>query len=126
MMIKRIKPFYIQNRFFYAALGIIVLFVISFVFPIWFNIVKLLVLAILTLTFLDIVILFFTKRGINAKRTLSEKFSNGDQNPVQLSIENYYTFPIFIQVIDLTYQLDLTGPPGLVEEGLQQNEQFEG
>lgn len=123
-MLKRIKPFYIQNLFFYASLGIIVLFVISFVFPMWFNIVKLLVLALITLTFLDIVILFFTKRGINAKRTLSEKFSNGDQNPVQLSIENYYTFPIFIRIIDeipeqfqiRTFKIDRKLDPSSVTE----------
>lgn len=123
-MLKRIKPFYIQNLFFYASLGIIVLLVISFVFPMWFNIVKLLVLALITLTFLDIVILFFTKRGINAKRTLSEKFSNGDQNPVQLSIENYYTFPIFIRIIDeipeqfqiRTFKIDRKLDPSSVTE----------
>lgn len=99
-MLKRIRPFYMQNRFFYACLGIIVLFVLSFVFPRWFNIVKLLLLVLLTFTLLDILILFFAKKGIKAERKLPEKFSNGDQNEIQLTLENYYTFPVFIKVID--------------------------
>ena len=30
---KQLKPFYIQNRFFYACIALMVLFVFSFVFP---------------------------------------------------------------------------------------------
>ncbi|MBT8267524.1 MAG: DUF58 domain-containing protein [Bacteroidia bacterium] len=97
---KHIRPFYIQNRFFYISLGIIVLFVVSFVFPRWFNIVKLILLAFMAFVVLDILILFFAKRGINASRILPEKLSNGDLNPIQIEIENYYTFPIYIRIID--------------------------
>lgn len=95
-----IKPFYIQNRFFYACIGIMVLFVVSFVFPFWFNIVKLLLLVLLVFSALDALILFAAKRGLNANRLLPEKFSNGDQNPIHLTIENYYTIPVFIRIID--------------------------
>lgn len=97
---KRLKPFYIQNRFFYACIAIMVLLVISFVLPKWFNIVKLLLLCLLALTFLDTLILFATKKGLKASRDLPEKFSNGDQNPIELSIENFYTFPVFVRIID--------------------------
>ncbi|NND51155.1 MAG: DUF58 domain-containing protein [Flavobacteriaceae bacterium] len=99
-MLKRIKPFYIKNRFFYACLGIIVFFVLSFVFPRWFNIVKLLLLVLLTFSFLDVLILFFTKKGLVAERKLPEKFSNGDPNQIVLTLENYYAFPVFVQIID--------------------------
>ncbi len=77
-----------------------VLFVISFVLPKWFNIVKLLLLCLLALTFLDALILFATKKGLKGSRNLPEKFSNGDQNPIQLTIENFYTFPIYTRIID--------------------------
>ncbi len=97
---KFIKPFYIQSRFFYACITLMVLFVLSFVFPRWFVIVKLLFLVLLIFTLLDVLLLFTAKRGINGIRILPEKFSNGDQNPIRLSIENYYTFPIFIKIID--------------------------
>jgi uncharacterized protein (DUF58 family) len=77
-----------------------VLFVLSFVFPRWFEIVKLLFLVFLVFTVLDIMLLFTAKKGVNGLRILPEKFSNGDQNPIRLSVENYYTFPIFIKIID--------------------------
>jgi uncharacterized protein (DUF58 family) len=51
-------------------------------------------------TVLDIMLLFTAKKGVNGLRTPPEKFSNGDQNPIHLSVENYYTFPIFIKIID--------------------------
>ena len=97
---KFIKPFYIQNRFFYACIIIMILFVISYVFPRWFNIVKLLFLVLLVFTVLDILILFFAKKGVNGSRILTEKFSNGDENPVHLTIENFYTFPVYVRIID--------------------------
>ena len=97
---KLFKPFYIQNRFFYACIILMIMFVISFVFPRWFIIVQLLFLVLLVFTTLDIILLFSAKKGINGLRILQEKFSNGDQNIIQLSIENYYKFPILIKVID--------------------------
>jgi len=97
---KLLKPFYIQNRFFYACITLMVLFVFSFVFPRWFVIVKLIFLVLLIFTLLDVLLLFTAKRGVNGIRILPEKFSNGDQNPIRLSVENYYTFPIFIKIID--------------------------
>lgn len=97
---KLLKPFYIQNRFFYACITLMVMFVLSFVFPQWFVIVKLLFLVLLVFTLLDILLLFSAKKGVNGIRMLPEKFSNGDQNPIKLSIENYYTFPIFLKIID--------------------------
>ncbi|TJY36234.1 DUF58 domain-containing protein [Pontimicrobium aquaticum] len=97
---KLLKPFYIQNRFFYACITLMVLFVLSFVFPRWFEIVKLLLLVLLIFTLLDILLLFVAKKGVNGQRILPEKFSNGDQNPIRISVENYYTFPVYIKIID--------------------------
>ncbi|MEM5564333.1 DUF58 domain-containing protein [Psychroserpens sp. AS72] len=97
---KRIKPFFLQNRFFYACIAIMVLFVLSFIFPRGFAIVKLLVLLLVTLTVLDTIILFVAKNGAKGQRVLPEKFSNGDENPVNLIIKNYYTFNVNVTIID--------------------------
>ena len=97
---KFLKPFYVQNRFFYACIAIIVLFVVSFVFPRLFGIVKVLLLLLAVLTLLDTIILFSGKPGVIGKRILPEKFSNGDQNPVHLVIDNYYTFKVYARIID--------------------------
>ena len=99
-MLKRIKPFYVQNRFFYACIVIIVLFVLSFVFPRLFAVIKALLLVLTVVTLLDIFILFSAKKALIAHRSLPEKFSNGDLNPIHLSIENFYPFKIYIRIID--------------------------
>jgi uncharacterized protein (DUF58 family) len=77
-----------------------ILFVLSFVFPRLFNLVKLLLLALFALTILDALLLFVAKRGVKGIRNLPEKFSNGDQNTIGISIENFYTFPVHIRIID--------------------------
>lgn len=76
------------------------LFIVSFVFPRGYQIVCLLLLLLVALTFLDALILFFAKQGINGRRILPEKFSNGDHNPIRLRIENFYTFPVFVRILD--------------------------
>ncbi|WP_033956797.1 DUF58 domain-containing protein [Psychroserpens jangbogonensis] len=97
---KRIKPFYLRNRFFYACIVIMVLFVLSFIFPRGFAVVKLLLLLLVTLTILDTILLFAAKNGVKGTRILPEKFSNGDENPVRIAINNYYTFNVEINIID--------------------------
>jgi uncharacterized protein (DUF58 family) len=49
---------------------------------------------------LDILILFLAKTGVEGNRMMAEKLSNGDQNPIAISIKNYYTFAILVKVID--------------------------
>lgn len=94
------KSLYIQNRFFYVCLGIIVCFIISFLFPRLFYVSKLLLLVFFTAALLDIFILYRTKNGIVGKRQVPDKFSNGDENDVFIKLENYYTFPVFTNIID--------------------------
>ena len=105
---KRFKPFFLQNRFFYACLLVIISFIVGFLFPKWFNISKLILLALVVFTILDTVILFSTKRGLNARRLLPDKFSNGDHNTIYLEADNYYTIPvhaIFIDEVPEQFQL---------------------
>lgn len=99
-MFKFLRSLYIQNRFFYSCLGIILLFVLSFIFPWLFNITKLLLLLLIALSVLDIVLLFSARKGVVGERLLPEKFSNGDQNPVEIDLKNYYTFAVFVSVLD--------------------------
>lgn len=50
--------------------------------------------------FIDVLILFSAKKGIEANRILPEKFSNGDQNPIEIVLKNRYTIPVTIKIID--------------------------
>ncbi|KAF2516759.1 DUF58 domain-containing protein [Flavobacterium foetidum] len=81
-------------------IGIIAMFFFAFVFPNLYNAVWLLVLILATFTGLDLMLLYLTKTGIEAHRVTPEKLSNGDLNPINISITNHYTFMISIMVID--------------------------
>lgn len=97
---KLLKSLYINNFFFYALLGVVGLFVFAFIFPALYNAVWYILLVLSTFLILDILILFFTKSGIDGTRMMSDKLSNGDDNEIKISIKNYYTFSISIKIID--------------------------
>ncbi len=95
-----IKNLYLNNFFFYALIGVIGLLLFAFIYPFLFSATLYLLLVIITFLVLDILILFLSKNGIEAKRTTPEKLSNGDENVIQLHIKNYFTFPISVKIID--------------------------
>ena len=97
---KFFKPFYIQPRFFYAGIGIVVLFALSYFIPILFNIAQLLILVLILLFFLDFLIVFLGKNKIDAIRIVPDKFSNGDKNQIKLQINNNYPFTVHLEIID--------------------------
>lgn len=97
---KLFKPFYIQPSFFYASVGIIVLFVLSYFLPVLFNIAQLSIVVLLLLFTIDFLVVFLGKNKIEATRLLPEKFSNGDENEVHLEISNNYPFLVRCEIID--------------------------
>lgn len=95
-----LKPLYIQPRFFYAGIGIVVLFGLSYFVPVLFNIAQLSLVLLAFLFVVDILIIFLGKNNIEGTRTLPDKFSNGDENSIQIHIANNYSFSIYLEVID--------------------------
>jgi uncharacterized protein (DUF58 family) len=105
---KFFKQLYLNQLFFACILVIIVGFAVSFMFPALYMVVWYAFFALMTFVLLDILILFGKARGIIGHRTVPEKFSNGDQNDVLLTIENNYTFNIFTTTIDeIPFQFQL-------------------
>jgi len=98
--LKLFKPFYIQPRFFYAGIGIVVLFALSYFIPILFNIAQLSILVLIILFVLDFLIVFIGKNKIEATRILPDKFSNGDKNQINIDVSNNYPFSIYLEIID--------------------------
>ena len=97
---KFFKPFYIQPRFFYSGVFIITLFVFSYFIPFLFGIAQLSILVVVLLFLVDVIIVFLGKDKIVGQRTLPDKFSNGDDNQVDINIENNYPFMVYLTVID--------------------------
>ncbi|TCK52481.1 uncharacterized protein (DUF58 family) [Flavobacterium sp. 90] len=81
-------------------LGIIGMFVCAFIFPNLYNAVWFVVLILITFLGLDLLLLYFARTGIEATRNTPEKLSNGDLNPISISIKNHYTFTISVKIID--------------------------
>ena len=97
---KLLKQLYINNLFFYALMAVIVVFCLAFIFPALYNAAWYLLLILLSFFGLDFIILFATKTGIEAERITPEKLSNGDENPIIVTIKNFYTFTVIARVID--------------------------
>lgn len=99
-IVRFFKDLFLNNRFFYAMFGIIVLFVVSFIFPSILLLAKLLFFVVIALVLVDILILFGNKKGIETQRELPEKFSNGDENKVPISITNKYSLKTYCTILD--------------------------
>ena len=90
---------FLPVRFYYAAIVVIVVLALGQLWPPLFDVgASLLVLFALMLV-TDIALLW-TRRGITASRHCSSRFSNGDENPVSLQVENNYPFAVKLNIID--------------------------
>lgn len=97
---KFLKPFYIEPRFFQAALGIIFLFGFSYFVPVLFAIAQICLLLLCVFFLVDFLIVFIGKHKIKGQRIVPDKFSNGDQNQIEITIDNRYPFKAFLTIID--------------------------
>jgi uncharacterized protein (DUF58 family) len=94
------KNIYLRNPFF-IGWGLLALgFLLAFMFPHIYFIVKLFFYLFLLFLFTDIILLFGSKGKIGGKRKLPDKLSNGDQNPIPLELTNGYLFPVRLKIID--------------------------
>ena len=95
-----IRSFYLTNRFFAIAGGLVFLFLMGYAIPAFVAIAETLFYLALVLLGIDILLLYKTKRPLVAERFMPEKFSNGDDNQVQIIIEHRFQQQMFIEVLD--------------------------
>lgn len=100
-----LRSFYL-NRLVYYILGFAaVLFLLSYFYPVVFKVAVLIFPLLLMAIFIDTVLLFSKKDGLETHRFLSERFSMGDENKISLQLTNHYGFPVQLSVIDeIPYQ----------------------
>lgn len=96
---KLISSLYLSSRFFLISVGIAVMFFISYYYDFLFVVTKITLLCLVVITILD-AIAVLRKERIRGERILPEKFSNGDENLVQVQIENRYSFTAKTVIID--------------------------
>lgn len=103
-----LRNLYINNLFFYVLLGFMALFAVAFIFPALYNAARIAFLALMVFVAIDILILFSARNSLEAARIVPEKLSNGDENQVEVTLRNYYTFPVWAKVIDeIPFQFQL-------------------
>lgn len=72
----------------------------GYFFPVIFSIAKGLAIVLFSLILADIFMLFSKGKKLEFERELPDRFSNGDENDVKLSIQSHYLFSVYLQVLD--------------------------
>ncbi len=97
---KYIKPLFFGSRFYWSLVAVIAIFLLSYIWTFLFVVGQLGFLFLVVLVILDYCILFLNKKGVIAVRELTERFSNGDENKVQLQLKSHYPFRTHLKIID--------------------------
>lgn len=89
-------------------MGVVVVFCLAFMLPALYNAAWYLLWVLLAFFVLDLIILFSSGKGIEAQRIVPEKLSNGDENPIVVTVRNFYTFMVFARIVDeIPFQFQL-------------------
>ena len=94
------KSLYIKPLFFLALFSIAFLFIASYFEERLLGVSKLLFTILIALFIFDVLLLFRNKTGIQSNRILPEKLSNGDENPIVITVVNRFLFKVKIKIID--------------------------
>jgi len=99
--VRYVKSYYLQPRFFLAMIICVICLVLGYVWPLFFATGKFFLLIILLGLFYETYLLYRgPKNGIVARRICASRFSNGDQNTVELYIENRHEHAVKVTVIE--------------------------
>jgi uncharacterized protein (DUF58 family) len=95
-----LKSFFLNRVVYYAGVAGVIVFVLSYFFPVLFQLGTMIFLFLGIAVFLDTLLCYAKRKGFNAERITGERFSLGDNNKVSLLLKNNYIFPARISVID--------------------------
>lgn len=91
---------FIKRRFYLALATCMVLFILAFYIPVLERISIALFFVFMILCGMDYSLLFFAKRNSFAKRICNNRFSNGDENRIDIIVKNEFSFPVHVEIID--------------------------
>lgn len=93
------KHTYLTFRFFLVAIVFVALFILAYIYPGLLSIASALFFVAIGLVVIDLILLF-KQKGISASRVLPKKLSNGDDNPIEITLQNDYNFIADLLLID--------------------------
>lgn len=94
------RTIFLQKRLFAILAGLVVLFALSAAVKGLFVIAQVLFFVVLLVTLVETLMLFGKKSGIVGTRLTPERLSNGDDNELNIYIENNFSFGVNLRVID--------------------------
>ncbi len=94
------RTIFLQKRLFAILAGLVVLFTLSAAVKGLFVIAQVLFFVVLLVTLVETLMLFGKKSGIVGTRLTPERLSNGDDNELNIYIENNFSFGVNLRVID--------------------------
>lgn len=95
-----IKSLYLTERLFAVISSIVVIFILGYFFPVFYQVGIILFFSLAGLLFIDLIILYNTKNGVETTRIAGEKLSNGDDNLIEIELKNNYPSQMSFKVID--------------------------
>jgi len=98
--------FYLSRTVYYVIFAVAVLFMLSYLVPELFTAAIVVLICAAISVLVDFYLLYRQKNGIDARRIVAERLSNGDENKLSIQLNNNYDYKILCNVIDeLPYQL---------------------
>lgn len=101
------------RRFYMTLVLIILLMGIGYAFAPFFTIGQW-ALFVLALSVLVDGVMLYRVRGIRAFRQCATRFSNGDENAVNIRVESSYPYPVAVEVVD---EIPLNSSCGMLISG---------
>jgi uncharacterized protein (DUF58 family) len=103
--VKILRALYLNTRLFLGAGIVSLLFILTFVAGGFYVIPKVLFYFLLAAVLTDFILLFRVRLGLKGERFTADKFSNGDENEIRISLVSVFPFKISLRIFDeLPYQ----------------------
>lgn len=90
---------YLTSRFYIAFCIVVVVAAMGYVWAPLYTLGRVLTAVLFTLTIAEAIVLWLRK-GISAARTCPERFSNGDDNEVDIHVQSMYPFSVRLTIVD--------------------------
>lgn len=94
------KHLFLTNRPFIVLSGIILIFILSLIYPFLFRIGQIALVVLLGLLVLDVFVLFAKRNPFKLTRFITPISNLGDENKIDYRILNYYSFPVTIRFFE--------------------------
>lgn len=92
--------FYLNRRTYIIGACAVLLYALSYFIPVFMDVANIVIGLLCIGIITDAFLLYAKSKPITGQRNCKQRFSNGDDNSIELKISNAYSFPINADVID--------------------------